>query len=1737
MDGLKRFIASIFLVFILIGITTGQLSENTQNLNNTSISSFLTNNTLQTQLSSKVAINTTIINQTFNNVISPIYNFLNVFVLFLFVALMLYGAMLIMHGTADFQVSDERKMKAMMGFIISSGMVLLLIPYMYIYFTYFPQIIQATAPSLLSIKSPVPTYILWLDLFVSVILALFGFLLAIKEYIRYIQTYQGVDKEEELREAERTQALHRVLALTAFMFLSPLVIGAIFTTLTGVFIGFSSGVSQSLFSVPSLSEGFKFQMYQTNYYPQCTWNPASWFSCEYYSIAKSLYGVGLQATVFNATFSLMTTTFGQVSLFMIIYDLIVLILMVYSFAKIDWYSLQYLATLKSGEEEARNYNKLKNSYIQYISFILSPILFIIALIILNSLISVITALVGSTSLSPIPPLLNLVGEPTAEDLVLSIAGYIMALFGVFLLLAVLILVLLKILGGIIFAVGIFLYFSEDIKYKMFGKNLLIGFVLLYIAPLVIYILYSLFFGMIPSIISQGLGYGGTQAISVSLNGYYSKVISSTNVSIFSPSGSSINVNCVNSTSIENAVKYSNGDPNLLGVLLGSCENFVGYWSNGYNIIAFLSILILILLIFGLPTLIGFFGSFAGLGTSGFVSLTKGIKGKPRIKQISTIVKNLKYNTKSLANTGKSRISKAAELSKKVASTGESLAYLKMTAPIQGTSLGSVLNETRARTLSLASNILNKVRQDFDDAKPVYLTNSEIEKYATSSKYKMEGEKDSDAIKRFKKELKERYGVKKNKYGIYEMTKGNLRKLENDKNYKFDSNKFIGSSSIFGVENKMNDDIEKTKNYYDREISKAKKNGDMATVRKLQDEKKKSIDKIKEKYYKELDEIAKKENFKSYKNYKKLVGFMNDLYDVSDKDFIRNYVEKSKNNFIENLKNENPNITESEIKEKLKNEFNQSAVEQEAKKVLEEKSKRLTKVLKQHGLGARGEIELNKIIKESPEDLSNLGNIAFNAVLNTGREKAGFNIMVNAIKNHSPSLRYKIKTIVGDTGKELTSTYLNPLLGATMERLKTTKEVIGDLKDFVFVSGVPVYAKYNEKISEYDENIKKAINESHDIIDKLKDPNLSASEKNELLEKLNTLKKTIEETQAEKKKLEYKVSKIDHLSPILKGVFKGSVIPSFANYRKMLSSDEIEKEIGTIDVKKKLMENEARIIENNINKYKTDLENSRKLLSKGDLTEYQKTQIEKSINDIRQKLTELYNAKVIYQNTVEDLSKSLNGLKEVRKNQQIQSDIYASHVVETIAFDKLNEMISKDKLLSEIKTNEDESKKLSERIFEIENIASSISSISDETKKIIKNGNLDELDLNKIKIDEQQKAILSEIKDKSIGNYVKNISELKEALNDIKENKINDAIQKLSSKIPEKHLQIEKILNAKKDTFVSEGVLKSIARKQAYDEAVNTFVKQLKNGIEFKKAKEEFIEKIKKSVISISTDNEKSAYKELVDVLDKEFEGLRENELAKIIASEISKNADDIKTNLLNGVKDLGNEIELLSKSNDELVQKFGVSDLNTIKFGKLMTYAALKQSIEETEQGKVDFEILKRILKNKLKESEKEYGFSSDEIEKISSFDNSLFNSKTTTKKYLEFIKRNFIPLINDIKTYNKAANILEKIYESIEKGVNNTTSIKELDNLAFAEALSSLSIFFERYERALTNKKPEKIGFRTAKIGWRRASFNTYRKEELESGENKNDKKDNEESGDFKLEPTGERKSISESGGSDSIR
>ncbi len=1773
MKNISPLLAIIFTLSIVFSNSI-YASSNTVNASNTSIISNLT----QFNSETSNTLNVTTELGTFGNIVKPFSLYVDFFVIILFLIVLGYGILTIMSQEFETDITDERRLRIIIEYLIGSALVLLLIPYIYIYVTYFPEIIKAVAPQLLSIKSAIPAYIITFDLFISVLISLFGFLLAMREFIKYIKTYQtgGTGKVIEAVEAERAQILERVFAITAFMFLSPFVLGIIFILLTQMSISISMNLSSSLINISSTTSKAGIPIYQTNFYVHCpsgvitgVTHFGGWFQCLWYDISAQNYGVSFQALIFNTTANVMTSTFGDMPIFMLLYDIIALILMIYSFAKIDWYSLQYLSSLQTGEMEARSYTKLKDSYIQYLGFLFSPLLFVIAIIVLNSFTSVMLGFIMSSKLSLIPPLINLVGQPTATNLILSLSGLIMGLFGLFLLIVVIALAIIKMLGGIIFAIGVFMYLSENFKYRMFGRNLLIFFLILYITPIIIILIYSIFFGLLPTIISQALGYGNNVAVSVNLNGFQASVIpnNATGIRITGPNSVNMNVNCVNRTSVLNAeatLGSLSDSPDALGVLLGGCQNFVGYWASGYEIVAIMSLIVLIGLIIGFPSIIGTIGGITGLGSggvSGAVPLTKGIKGKPIKSKLSIIernigknranfIKNIKKKAKrsggfgeliaeKIGEKGKENIVKFESILKSGLKAGENLTYVSTTAPITGTMLGNAIDTFRSNTKALISNVATKTRDEIESNQNVFLSKNEIERYAKSHKRK--DETDEQAIRRIKTLLTTKYGAQRDSNGNYKITRGNLYKLEKEKNIRFTVPvKRFFNEEIEDVKADRSEEINDVKIKYkpiindlEKKLEDAKKEKDPKKRNKKIEELSKQLDdiknkqmmeieKINKKYKPILEEVAKKNNFKDYKTYERLREISSDVDIIANPEkYANKMIAKARERAREEIAIEaeqlGVTLSDGEIKRRVDEMVDADAIRKEAMNEANNKRSKFIEYLKEHGL--KSTFNLEKMLEEHPEDFESVAYMSFDVASSSNSPDKALDMIAKAVNEQKPTIKFATKTVLGNVGREIKFQYLNPIAGTIQSKYKDVAQVIGDLKDYMFVSGVPVYQKYDDELKKYQEKINQLTNEGGKLYSIIIDPKKSENEKNVAKEKLVELNKKLNEIELEKKRLESKKDAIDHMSLVFKGVFKGETLPSFVDYVRLASSDEVTRELGRIDIQRKILENERRIIDKNINEYKTDLETAMENLNRKDLTEYQRLQFEKVVNELNYKIKNLEDTKDIYDNRISNMKDIITGIKNIKKAQDLSNNIYENSVIEAKLYDHFKKFSQQDQLVKKVKEIQDKTSILTNKYDTYMEVKDALDSLSKTIISAINNEEIYKLKPTSLKLGEEQNNKITELNNSSINEYRDVLQSSINAILSIKNRNFEEAKKIMEDKFK----NTPEIFNGARDDLLNRLAqsFETIKTRYKRDKEVSDVFEKIKKTIiekniyDIKDIENVLNKAISESELKNIIPENSEEYKTLFNT--KEFYDVYTYNISKIISDYIKRHSKETDEEVEKIVSSIKEEINKTNIPIEEMSENFGTNDIKNVIIGKYLTSSEFKNTLNQTEKIKFDYEILKNKIKNMLKLKARDLRLTDDDIEKIASFDPAVMNERNRelNVKYIKALNEVIKPSLNEIK-HNKVAKIIKRVIDEIHSDEYDER-LKELDSVTIIKLTSDLARSFHEFETVITGKKDKKEGMKKAKFA--KFKLEVKRPGEKTNEENRSDEKlgDSEE---VKLEP-----------------
>lgn len=1676
---MMKSILNFLIIAVILSLVIGNaFASNVSNSSNASnVSSISTS--IASSSPANYSINSTSTIMAFKTAVSPFTPYITAFVLILFVIMIFYGISIIYSKTFGGEIEAEKRMHLAIQFILVASLVLLIIPFIYLYITYFPQIIQITASNLISIHSSVPFYILYTDLFISVIVSLVGFLLAMREYFSYIKSFQSTGNEDE--SSHRSMILQRFIGLSAFMYLSPIVIGILFIFITQIFFSISVSMATSV-STGATASGITFPFYQTNLYPHCPTglgviNVEGDISCQSYQFANTIYGVGVEGMIFNSIVKVMDSPFGSISLFMILYSVGILLLMIYSFAKIDWYSLQYMASLKTGEMEAKNYNKLKDSYTQYIAFLFSPIVFVIAIFVLTAISTAILSVISNSSMSFVPPLINLAGTPTSENILLSASGLIMSFFGLLLFIAVILFSMLKWIGALLFMFGIFLYFSDDARRKMFGKRLLEIFAILFLIPVIIIIVYSIWFGFIPSFLSQIFGYGGSGVVTTSLGSYYSSYVSNSSTSIMiHGSGANFIASCTNRSNLTTAIgKLSslsdNGD--ALGVLLGSCQNFVGYWSNGYEMIALASIVLLILGIIGFGTIASFVGGSIGIGgTPDAVKITSGIKGKPMKEKLSIISSNIENNKKTFAAkmkkmkkdgiigkeiTGriKGNINRIGSKALSVSSKAENVSYGYATSPIVATGLGNFLDKARSSTKSAIKGSISGYKSDVSLGGSTYISNKEFDNYAKENK--RSGEKISTAKKRLKKEFEDKYNASFDKYGNVKMSVKEYGKLARDTGRNFKNSNLFNANIEKAKENR-NDEISSINSEFEKKIKNAKSKDEIDSLEKERDNEIKKVDK---KY--DFSKIARNEGFGSYKQYETMKKFADDSVAVLDeKAYISSRIEEEREKMKENISKELNTDDKEKINIELKKRFDPKMAISNAKNEIEAKRSNIISILKDNGAD---ESKIERIMNKTPHEFTSMISLAFDNMEKTKSLDKSFEVISNAINNSDVTLPFKIKTAIGNVGKETKLNFANPIMSDIYSRAKSTADFIGKMKDYYLVSGVSVADKYNDEMENIEERMSLVGRDSSKYKEIMLNSSTTSEEKRNAEAKLESLIKEYNELDKSKKSIE---SKIDFIktNPIMKQLMNKNATPTMAIITKLANGDEI----GRIELSKKMLENELRIMGKNIESYENDLKIGREMMSQKDLTDYQKLQIENEMKELEFKIKDTSNSKKLLENSSNDMKDMLERMKDVSKIKDRISEIYVNSTLLKKTNEALNRMIQRDRIMKEIVEGIEKPKEMNEELNEMDSFKSTLEKFTNELndkieKRDIHSINTEEISgldterLSKMLESDEAKLKMNEIEKytdiiKKINNnetakaidIYKNSNEIAELRSDVSariSNAIDSAIMTLTNDEEKKSLEAMKSKIKEDDIFNTEKI-DALAEKDSV----------LKKAIEDSKLKDMFDNIAyftEVSAMSFANENIKKTKEEISRIIDEK----------KI---DVEERIDDIKS---------------------KMISKYGNEEPKKEYFERMLCDESVKKIFNETEKSRFDYKIFSDSIRKTLENVKDRYGLTNDEVKMISNFDASIFNNEKWKTDYETIMDEIIMPKIKEMK-HNSISDYIKMMGKTIDNGnltIKIDDSLNELDSIETATITTALALNMKKFENKMKEKKPTKTGMRLARF------------------------------------------------------
>ena len=543
-------------------------------------------------------------------------------------------------------------------------------------------------------------------LIIAVIISFAGFILFIKSLTQMLVDYTDETKREQTK-----STIGKVIMLLVFIIFSPYLLIILFLGLSHILITINNSYNLSISQTISTSSLAYLQVYQTSY-TGCSSSPQFWqigqvASCVGTSIlykgTAQFYPYTLQIGIYQAVVGLITTGFSDIALNQLIFSLIFGIIMIVSFAVFDFKILKYLENINT-EKEQESYREIKARLIQFTAFMLSPTIYIIFLIVVGAILSVIVGMIFSSSasgisISPIPAIFTLVGFPTTANIIVFFAGILGLIFLVILVAIIGAFVIAKIFASGVFSMATYWYFSDAPHIKAFGERIYYILIAIFVLPVFAIFFYSMFFGLIPSLIHTVMA--GGQVSTGTVYGY--TIIANNNVATLSGPGTSGNIqttySCNSQSQLSNSITYLNKNAvdsqNALGALLYSCQNYVSGYATS---VLFVDIIFLFALIVG-----GYFLLSGGLTTvkTSFSGLTTSIKAGNISESFSTLSKG----TGDIIN----KASKNQFIRPFITAPKQAYTYAKM--PLIGTTEGAVLEGTVGTVGALAMAIPNTMIEE------------------------------------------------------------------------------------------------------------------------------------------------------------------------------------------------------------------------------------------------------------------------------------------------------------------------------------------------------------------------------------------------------------------------------------------------------------------------------------------------------------------------------------------------------------------------------------------------------------------------------------------------------------------------------------------------------------------------------------------------------------------------------------------------------------------------------------------------------------------------------------------------------------------------------------------------------------------------------------------------------------------------------------------------------------------
>ena len=668
-SNLILFASVVLLVIFLFSSISGATSTSTTiNASGTKIA-----------LTSNGTVNSTVPEALFNKLTSPVVGIATMASAVLFALFLIIGEIIIFKKESQ---KEKINYTPFVEYALIALLILFIPEVVNSYTTTVPTLIKSVGTSTLTLGVIYETDAM---IIIAIVISFAGFIIFIKRLTQMLVDYTDDTKREQVK-----SNIGKIIMLLVFIIFSPYILIILFLGLSHLLVSINNSFSLSMTQTIKTSNLPYLQLYQTSY-TGCASSPQFWqigkqATCIgnslLYMTSASFYSYSLQINIYKSVIGLITTGFSDVALNQFIFSFIFGIVMVVSFAVLDFKILKYLESINT-EKEQESFREIKAKIIQFSAFMLSPTLYIVFLIIVGGILSVIVGMIFSTSFSglsfsPIPALFTLIGFPTTTNIVVAVAGIIGLIFLLLLIAIVGLFSIIKIFASGLFSITTYWYFSDAPHVKAFGERLFYIMIGIFILPVFIIFFYSIFFGLIPSLIHGVIG-GGTLTTG-SVYGY-TIAGNSTNAVISGPGISGLSYSCNSQSSLSSAITYLNqnagNSQNALGALLYSCQSYIGGYATSVLIVDVIFLIALIIAIIFLITggASVLTASFAGLGTS--------IKSGNITEAFSTLANG----TGDILN----KATKSPFLKPIITAPKQAYTYAKM--PLAGTAEGALLEGT------------------------------------------------------------------------------------------------------------------------------------------------------------------------------------------------------------------------------------------------------------------------------------------------------------------------------------------------------------------------------------------------------------------------------------------------------------------------------------------------------------------------------------------------------------------------------------------------------------------------------------------------------------------------------------------------------------------------------------------------------------------------------------------------------------------------------------------------------------------------------------------------------------------------------------------------------------------------------------------------------------------------------------------------------------------------------------